>query len=458
MNASSDSALTAEERKRKRLEAWRRRQEEQAPKKVSVSLSLKAISKKPKKKPVSSASVKPPNPFFNDEESGSEDEEEMESGRRKRPLDLMEDLTGDKPVPSKRAKSSGSRWDNPHQALNTDTNSEETPTSQSRDLLDEFMEKLEAGASGTVTAGSTKETLSIHVGSSMMRGSRIKSQLSPISGSVITAEDLQKLHQTGFKKNSNSASKTNVGGDVQSDQEAFYHPKDWLSDVPSDTDDENEEDGRRALIEALKSAPVPGDAGEETEDSFLSGPVQTAAELKTEKSRREERLRQLEDEAVQARRSAQAAEAPELGRLYEEESGIMEEAERNLQAAKAAPDALTVLAELNKKKELKAVDHSMVEYMPFQKNLYRVPRSMANLTNNEVINRRAKLKIRVRGHGAPAPVSTFAECGLSEKILQILESQKITEPFPVQAQCIPCIMGKCNASCTNVCLSFERNS
>ena len=40
----------------------------------------------------------------------------------------------------------------------------------------------------------------------------------------------------------------------------------------------------------------------------------------------------------------------------------------------------------------------------------------------------------------PAPVSSFQECGLSERVLQVLASHDIHKPFPVQAQCIPCIM------------------
>ena len=152
-------------------------------------------------------------------------------------------------------------------------------------------------------------------------------------------------------------------------------------------------------------------------------------------------MKQLEHEAEEARHSAQAAGAPELGRLYNDaEGGVMEEAERNLDNAMAAPDALTVLAELNKKKELKSVDHSKMDYIDFKKNLYVVPRALASLSNDEVVNLRAKLKVRVRGHGAPCPVTNFAQCGVSEKILKMLEKQSITKPFPVQAQCIPCIM------------------
>jgi ATP-dependent RNA helicase DDX46/PRP5 len=106
----------------------------------------------------------------------------------------------------------------------------------------------------------------------------------------------------------------------------------------------------------------------------------------------------------------------------------------------AAPDALQVLAELNKKKELKSVDHSKVDYLPFKKNLYIVPRALAKLSSDDVADLRAKLKVKVRGHGAPAPVSSFEQCGLSERILRVMEKQGITKPYPVQAQCIPCIM------------------
>ena len=119
----------------------------------------------------------------------------------------------------------------------------------------------------------------------------------------------------------------------------------------------------------------------------------------------------------------------------------MEEAERTLDVVNAASvDALEVLAELNKKKELKSVDHSKLEYIPIRKNLFIVPRSVASLTSDQVIERRAKFKTRVRGKGAPAPVETFEECGLSERILQILKKMKIQKPYAVQAQCLPCIM------------------
>ena len=468
--STSNETLSAEERKRKRLEAWRKKQQEQAPPKQKLSLSLTAVLPKRKKKTRPSSSViapmstSRPSGFFGDDEESDDDGEQRDTlSRQKRPLDLLEDFmtTGRNGGPaSKRAKTnSGSRWDSaPKAAADDDDDGNSFPApkkkSSTKDALDQFMEKLEAGASGTVTAADdgqeeSSSLLKVNVSGSMLRPPNNKRlKLSPISGSVITAEDLEKLHTASSsgprskKTHSMNVEQSNDNddddNDIDNDSKPLYQPNDWLSDAVSDTDDEKEEQARRALIEALKNAGPVAEEDEQEEETYR--PAQTQAEVKSEKSRREERLHQLEEEAAQARKMAM--EAPELGRLYDDaEGGVMEEAERNLQAAQAAPDALTVLAELNKKKELTAVDHSAIDYIPFQKNLYRVPRSLASLTNDEVINRRAKLKVRVRGHGAPAPVSTFEECGLSEKILQILNRQDIVKPFPVQAQCIPCIMG-----------------
>ena len=212
----------------------------------------------------------------------------------------------------------------------------------------------------------------------------------------------------------------------------------------AETDNEEEEKARRAFLEALKkSAPISTAMKDATpsatDQAQAHAKPQIKSEVLSEKHRREERLRRLADEALSARRRAQ--QPTETGRMYNDgEGGVMEEAERTLGVLTAAPDALEVLAELNKKKELKAVDHAQVDYLQIRKNLFVVPRGLANLSEGAVDERRAELHIRVRGRGAPAPITTFRECGLSERILAVLASQNIDQPFPVQAQCLPCIM------------------
>mmetsp|Transcript_29862 Transcript_29862/g.35518 ORF Transcript_29862/g.35518 Transcript_29862/m.35518 type:complete len:144 (+) Transcript_29862:1094-1525(+) len=114
----------------------------------------------------------------------------------------------------------------------------------------------------------------------------------------------------------------------------------------------------------------------------------------------------LQKEASEAIRQSTQSSQPDIGRIYygDVESGVMEEAERTISVLRDAQmgNALQVLAELNKKKELKNVDHSSVEYMQVRKNLYTVPRDLTWLTDDDVEARRAKLGVRVRGRNAPA--------------------------------------------------------
>lgn len=421
--------VAAAERKRKRLEAWRKRQQDQpstttaAPPvlpTVKITLSNKIL---PKKKANSIVPANTFNAFGEVDDDDKDHADEQLQQQRKPMLDLEAETT----------------------SISNQEESISSTTSRKRrrwdvegvgDALDSFMEKLQEGAIGSVSALQADVAVHINVGGSMMRldkstlstttsNTTIPPQeqkpLTPSlsSGQVVTAEQLALWN----------------GKTMNKDPDAHYAPSDWESGA--DTEDEEEELARRKFLKALQSAPAP---------NAISGVVvpqqqqlNTAAEVRTEKHRREDRLKELEHEAEAARQAA-ASEA-EFGRLYNDgEDGVMEEAERNFDAAMAVPDALEVLAELNKKKELKSVDHSQIDYIKFRKNLYIVPRALANLSSDEVINRRAKLKIRVRGKAAPVPVSSWIECGLSERVIKILESQGISYPYPVQAQCIPCIM------------------
>ena len=42
--------------------------------------------------------------------------------------------------------------------------------------------------------------------------------------------------------------------------------------------------------------------------------------------------------------------------------------------------------------------------------------------------------------GCPPPVENWEQCGLSDRILSVLEKHNLTEPFPIQKQAIPAIM------------------
>ena len=261
------------------------------------------------------------------------------------------------------------------------------------------------------------------------------SMIPTLSGGIMTPEALALL---------NNNHTTSINNEENQSKQGHSESKNNNEGDNDDDDDEEEEKARRSFLAALRKSTIPSSSSEQ---QLLppSQPVvaQLASEVQSEKQRREARMQSLKKEAVEAQRAMAKSAQPDIGRIFysDVESGVMEEAERTLDVMNnASVDALEVLADLNKKKELKAVDHSQIEYLPIKKNLYIVPRKLANLTEDEMIERRVEHKIRVRGRGAPAPVETFEECGISERIVSILRRMKIFRPFAVQSQCLPCIM------------------
>jgi hypothetical protein len=257
MDDSNDSAA---ERKRKRLEAWRRRQQEsgapQAPEvKVSIALgnAVKKENVRRKKSRFISSRAPPPirNPFGEDVEE-DESDAALESKKMRGALLVfavpenesilvVEDSNVE--PPSKRRK--GSRWDTaPASTTSTTTVSEvevslplgtstESSSSSPRvdDALDKFMERLEAGALGSVATqldGATgTEMLSIDVGGSMMRLPKLQQfappQPSPVSGGTITSEQISKL--------TTKSSKPNAPNHKTMDPDVLYTGSDWESDA-----------------------------------------------------------------------------------------------------------------------------------------------------------------------------------------------------------------------------------
>lgn len=125
--------------------------------------------------------------------------------------------------------------------------------------------------------------------------------------------------------------------------------------------------------------------------------------------------------------------------LYESEGDVMEALEQ-LESQAKRPTSLELLEESKKGKELKPIDHSTIDYMPFRKNLYIVPKSLARLTDQEVRVKRECLSVKVRGLGCPAPVDNWEQCGLSDRLLDALMKNSITSPFAIQKQSIPALM------------------
>ena len=126
----------------------------------------------------------------------------------------------------------------------------------------------------------------------------------------------------------------------------------------------------------------------------------------------------------------------ELGRIFSGDGDMVEEYEVETKRR----SALEIMEEAKKGKMLKEVDHSRVDYIPFRKNLYIMPRALSRLSEAEVQEKREDLQVKVRGKACPVPVDTWEQCGLADRILQTVSNLKLKEPFPIQKQAIPAIM------------------
>ncbi|CAF3561377.1 unnamed protein product [Rotaria sp. Silwood1] len=86
---------------------------------------------------------------------------------------------------------------------------------------------------------------------------------------------------------------------------------------------------------------------------------------------------------------------------------------------------------------LPSIDHSTIEYSPFEKNFYVEHEDIRNLSNQQVNELRNKLGVNVRGINTPRPVVSFAHFGFDERLMKTLRKSEFATPTPIQAQAIP---------------------
>jgi hypothetical protein len=222
---TDEEKAAALERKRRRLEAWKKRQEDKAkaaesaePKaKISLSLGVKKLPKKKKTK-------KRPLGFGGFDDNADEDGKE-----EKKSLDLLDvsvsvsSVKDKDDVPLSSPAKKKRRWDAPSDPAPepadkpADNGNEDNPKQQiDDDDLDKFMDNLNSEKV-------VQNALSIDVGGSMLRPPKLTNynhshskNATPVSGGVITPEELAKL--TGEKSKTKSTSKADG---------AYYGPSDW---------------------------------------------------------------------------------------------------------------------------------------------------------------------------------------------------------------------------------------
>nr|CAI5824222.1 unnamed protein product [Callosobruchus analis] len=89
---------------------------------------------------------------------------------------------------------------------------------------------------------------------------------------------------------------------------------------------------------------------------------------------------------------------------------------------------------------LPPIDHSEIDYKPFEKVFYKEHPDIAALGEEEVNSLRKTLDLTVTGHDPPKPVSSFGHFGFDDKLLKAIIKAEYTTPTPIQAQAVPCAL------------------
>ncbi|KAL5561027.1 hypothetical protein UlMin_030774 [Ulmus minor] len=94
---------------------------------------------------------------------------------------------------------------------------------------------------------------------------------------------------------------------------------------------------------------------------------------------------------------------------------------------------------LDKKKiePIPALDHSEIDYEPFNKDFYEEKESISGMSEQEVDDYRKSLAIRVSGFDVPRPIRLFEDCGFSPQLMNAIKKQGYEKPTSIQCQALP---------------------
>ncbi|XP_053555604.1 ATP-dependent RNA helicase DDX42 [Bombina bombina] len=86
---------------------------------------------------------------------------------------------------------------------------------------------------------------------------------------------------------------------------------------------------------------------------------------------------------------------------------------------------------------LPPMDHSEIDYPPFEKNFFEEHEEITSLTPQQIVDLRNKLNLRVSGAAPPRPASSFAHFGFDEQLMHQIRKSEYTQPTPIQCQGVP---------------------
>jgi len=95
----------------------------------------------------------------------------------------------------------------------------------------------------------------------------------------------------------------------------------------------------------------------------------------------------------------------------------------------------------SKADKLSNVDHSAIEYEAFRSNFYIEASEISKMADDDVKKLRSELDgIKCRGKNCPKPIKSWTQCGLSNRILDVIKKAGFEKPLAIQCQALPVIM------------------
>ncbi|XP_065839605.1 ATP-dependent RNA helicase DDX42-like [Oscarella lobularis] len=86
---------------------------------------------------------------------------------------------------------------------------------------------------------------------------------------------------------------------------------------------------------------------------------------------------------------------------------------------------------------LPPVDHTSIDYSPFEKVFYEEHKEIKALSWDQVFQLRKKLGIKVGGASVPKPCISFAHFGFDENLMKSIRKSEFSQPTSIQSQAIP---------------------
>ncbi|KAI4349749.1 hypothetical protein L6164_010309 [Bauhinia variegata] len=96
-----------------------------------------------------------------------------------------------------------------------------------------------------------------------------------------------------------------------------------------------------------------------------------------------------------------------------------------------------IVLDRKKIEPIPALDHSSIDYEPFNKDFYEEKPSISGMNDQDVAEYRKSLAIRVSGFDVPKPVKTFEDCGFSPQLMNAIKKQGYEKPTSIQCQALP---------------------